>query len=88
MSSPYLALVPRSYEQAVEANQRQHAFNDFCAHEYRDAKAALAMLRRAAAHGFTDEASMKDTLNMCDDIESTFNARRTELESALCGIGG
>lgn len=86
MSSPYLALVPRSYTQAVEARQRQHLLDDFMAHEYRDAKAALAMLRKAAAHGL-DESTLKDVQNMCDDIESGFNARKAVLESATCGIG-
>lgn len=45
MSSPYLSLVPRSYEQAVEANQRQHAFDN----SVRIENAAKAILDKAKA---------------------------------------
>lgn len=85
-ASPYLQLVPRSYAQAFEARQRMQAFDDYCTHEYKDAMVSLATIRRSAAHGL-DARTAQEINNYCDDIESNFRMRKTELESAICGIG-
>lgn len=84
--SPYLRSVPRSFAQAAESRQRQHALTDYCTHEYKDAMVSLATIRRSAAHGL-DARTAQEINNYCDDIESNFRAHKAALESAITGIG-